>query len=313
MTNTSRTALLIVNPNSRSGGDADMQEGMALLEAASINLIKTSSQSAQETCQLIEDHRLHIDLVILGGGDGTISSAAPALYQHKLPFAILPLGTANDLARSLGMSGDLLEAFQLIVENHRSRMNLGVVNGHYFFNAANIGLGVRVTHELTPEIKKQWGVFSYLAAVFAALKKNRKFRATITVDDKPYRVNSIQVAIGNGRYYGGGNVIDEYSTIDDGKLCLYSVPPLTLWELLTLAPLLRSGKQRLTDKIFTASGRRIHIKTSRLREIHADGEPVGITPALFEVIPEALEVIRPQPVDVLSKDPEQTPEPALME
>ena len=299
MTNTVRTALLIVNPNSRSGSDADMQEGIALLEAAGIQLINTTSNSAEQTQRLIVEHCRTIDLVILGGGDGTISSAAPALYQHQLPFAILPLGTANDLARSLGMSGDLLEAFQLIVKNHRSRMNLGVVNGHYFFNAANIGLGVRVTHELTPEIKKQWGVFSYLAAVFAALKKNRKFRATIRVDGKPYKVSSIQLAVGNGRYYGGGNVIDEYSTIDDGKLCLYSVPPLTLWELLTLAPLLRNGKQRLTDKIFTASGQRIEVNTSRLREIHADGEPVSITPALFEVIPEALEVIRPQPDEVI--------------
>lgn len=299
MTNALRTALLIVNPNSRSGSDADMQEGIALLEAAGIQLINTTSNSAEQTRRLIVEHCRTIDLVILGGGDGTISSAAPALYQHQLPFAILPLGTANDLARSLGMSGDLLEAFQLIVKNHRSRMNLGVVNGHYFFNAANIGLGVRVTHELTPGIKKQWGVFSYLAAVFAALKKNRKFRATIRVDGKTYKVSSIQLAVGNGRYYGGGNVIDEYSTIDDGKLCLYSVPPLTLWELLTLAPLLRNGKQRLTDKIFTASGQRIEINTSRLREIHADGEPVSITPALFEVIPEALEVIRPQPDEVI--------------
>lgn len=295
MTDTSRTALLIVNPNSRSGSAADMEEGNALLEAAGIRLIHAASHSADETCQLIRQHRPTIDLVILGGGDGTISSAAPALYEHQLPFAILPLGTANDLARSLGMSDDLLEAFQVIAENHRSRVNLGVVNSHYFFNAANIGLGVRVTHELTPEIKKQWGVFSYLAAVFAALKKHREFCATILVDGQSHRVNSIQLAVGNGRYYGGGNVIDEYSTIDDGKLCLYSVPPLTLWELLTLAPLLRSGKQRLTDKIFTASGQRIEITTSRLREIHADGEPVSNTPAVFEVIPEALEVIRPKP------------------
>lgn len=298
---TSRTALLIINPNSRSGGDVDIQEGIALLERSGFTLIQSVSGSAEETTQLIDRYCKQVDLVILGGGDGTISSAAAALYRHQLAFAVLPLGTANDLARSLGMTGTVPEAFQLIVDNHRSPMDLGVVNGHYFFNAANIGLGVRVTHELTPEIKKQWGVFSYLAAIFAALKKHRKFRATIVVDDQSYSVHSIQLAVGNGRYYGGGNIIDEHSTIDDGQLCLYSVPPLTLWELLSLAPLLRSGKQHLTKKIFTAAGRKIEIKTSRLREIHADGEPVGITPAQFEVIPEALHVIRPRPEQMIAQ------------
>lgn len=287
-------ALLIVNPNSRMGGEADIKEGIALLESHGIELIQTQSTSAKNTAELIDQHHADVDLVILGGGDGTISSAAEALYRHQLPFAILPLGTANDLARSLGMTNDLPAAFQNIVDNHRRRMNLGVVNGHYFFNAANIGLGVSVTHELTPEVKKAWGVFSYLAAVFAALKNNRKFIINITVDSQPYRLRSIQMAIGNGRYYGGGNVIDENSTIHDGLLCLYSLPPLALWELLTLAPLLRRGKQHLSDRVFCATGKRLEIKTSSTREIHADGEPVCNTPAVFEVIPEALEVILPR-------------------
>jgi diacylglycerol kinase (ATP) len=293
MTTKPGTALLIINPNSRSGGEADIQEGIQQLEEAGFTVIQRASKSAEETKTLIEQYRDTASLVILGGGDGTISCAAPALYRHQLTFAILPLGTANDLARSLGMSNDIPAAFQMIVDNHRTRVNLGVVNGHYFFNAANIGLGVRVTHELTPEVKKKWGVFSYLKAVFAALKKNRKFRATLVVDEQPHRLRTIQLAIGNGRYYGGGNIIDENSTIDDGKLCLYSIPPLTFWELMTLAPLLRNGKQHLTNKIFTASGKRIEISTSRIREIHADGEPVSHTPAVFEVIPQALEVIIP--------------------
>jgi diacylglycerol kinase (ATP) len=231
----------------------------------------------------------------LGGGDGTISSAAAALYKHQLAFGILPLGTANDLARSLGISNNLPEAFQTIVDNHRSKINLGVINGHYFFNAAHIGLGVTVTHELTPEVKKRWGAFSYLKAVVAAFKINRPFRAAISANNRSYNLRSIQLAVGNGKYYGGGNVIDEKSEIDDGLLCLYSLPPLTFWELLARAPLLRYGKHRHIQKTFTLSAKWIEVKTAHPKEIHADGEPVSKTPAIFEVIPHALEVIRPLP------------------
>ncbi len=287
------TTLLILNANSRNGANADIQEGLQLLESAGMRIIQKNSGSAKETAQLIQDYREQIELVILGGGDGTISSAAEALYKHKLPFAILPLGTANDLARSLGLTNNLLDAFQTILNNYRSKINLGVINGHYFLNAAHIGLGVTVTHELTTEVKKKWGVLSYLKAAFAAFKNNRSFHVTISANGESHQMRSIQLAVGNGRYYGGGNVIDENSEIDDGLLCLYSLPPSTLWELLTRAPLLRYGKHSQMQKTFTISGKRIEIKTKRKKEIHADGEPVSKTPAVFEVIPRALEVIRP--------------------
>lgn len=289
------TALLILNGNSRNGANADIQEGLQLLESAGMRIIQKNSGSPRETAQLIQNHRHQIELVILGGGDGTISSAAEALYKHQLPFAILPLGTANDLARSLGIPNNLPDAFQTILNNCRSKINLGVLNGHYFLNAAHIGLGVTVTHELTPEVKKKWGVLSYLKAAFAAFKNNHSFHVTISANGESFQMRSIQLAVGNGRYYGGGNVIDENSEIDDGLLCLYSLPPSTLWELLTRAPLLRYGKHSQMQKTFTISGKRIEIKTKRAKEIHADGEPVSKTPAVFEVIPRALEVIRQSP------------------
>lgn len=289
------TALLILNGNSRKGADADIEEGLTALQNAGLSIIQKKSGSAKETAQLIEEYREQIQLVILGGGDGTISSAAAPLYKHQLTFAILPLGTANDLARSLGIPNNLPDAFQTIIDNHRGKINLGVINGHYFFNAAHIGLGVTVTHELTPEVKKRWGVFSYLKAVFVAFTTNSPFHATILANQKSYKLRSIQLAVGNGRYYGGGNVIDEKSEIDDGQLCLYSLPPSTFWELLTRAHLLRYGRHREMEKTFTLFSQRIEIKTKRPKEIHADGEPVSKTPAVFEVIPQALEVIRSLP------------------
>ena len=286
-------ALLIINPGSRMGAEANIQEGLELLEAAGFNLIKTESKSTQNTAQLIDEHHAQIELVIIGGGDGTINSAASALYRHKLALAILPLGTANDLARSLDIPNDLLASFNIIANNNRRKMDLGVVDGHYFFNAANIGLGVSVTRELTADLKKKWGVFSYLKAVLEAFKNNRTFRATITVDGTLHRMNSIQIAVGNGRYYGGGNIIDENATIDDGLLQLYSLQPQSFWELLSMAPLLRHGKHRQALRTFSAAGRNIAITTLPLREVYADGEPVSKTPVVFEVIPQALDVICP--------------------
>jgi diacylglycerol kinase (ATP) len=287
------TALLILNANSRNGAEANIQQGLDLLENAGIKLIQKNSGSSEETAQLIEQYRDQIQLVILGGGDGTISSAAGALYKHKLAFAILPLGTANDLARSLGIPNNLPDAFQAIVGNYRGKINLGVINGHYFFNVAHIGLGVTVTHELTPEVKKKWGIFSYLKAAFSAYKTHRPFRVVISANDQSYNLRSIQLAVGNGRYYGGGNVIDENSEIDDGLLCLYSLAPSSLWKLLTRAPLLRYGKHSHLQNTFTIHAKRIEINTAHPKEIHADGEPISKTPAIFEVIPDALEVIRP--------------------
>jgi diacylglycerol kinase (ATP) len=293
MRNVKSVALVLINPNSRMGSNAEIDDGLILLRQAGFSLIEQISNSAEQTALLIERYKNEIDLVILGGGDGTISSAAEVLYRYNLAFAIIPLGTANDLARSLNIPNNVAGAFQLIASNQRSRIDLGVVNGHYFFNVAHIGLGVSVTRELTPEVKKRWGVLSYLKAVFSAFSRHKNFRVTVDVDGKIHHLYSIQLAIGNGRFYGGGNIIDENSQIDDGELCLYSLPPLSLWELLTFAPLLRLGMHRQIARAFTVSGRCIAIDTKSVKEIHADGEPVSHTPATFKVIPSALEVVRP--------------------
>lgn len=291
----STIALLIINPKSRLGEAADLGTGVEQLRAAGMEVIQIDSPAAHSVGQIIDSYHDKVNLVILGGGDGTISSAAPALFRHKLPFAILPLGTANDLAHSLGMSKDLSEAFQNILNNRRHKINLGMINDHFFFNAANIGLGVKVTHELTPELKKTWGVLSYLQAVLRAIRANRSFKVRVEIDGRQHRMRSMQIAVGNGRYYGGGNIIDERSTIGDGLLYLYSLPPLSLIDLLSLGPLLRRGRQRQARHTFNAAGKQIKISTWPAREIHADGEPAGRTPVLFTVIPHALEVICPGP------------------
>ncbi len=286
-----KKALLLINPHSRNGADTDIAEGIELLRNAGTDVVIKHLEGSATAEQLIEANHKDIQLVIIGGGDGTINSALPALYRYKLRFAILPMGTANDLARSLGIPPDIDEAFHIIYENQYRKINLGIVNGRYFFNVAHIGLGVKVTKELTPDLKKKWGVFSYLKAIFSAFNNQNKFFVAIKSNGDSYRLRSIQLAVGSGRYYGGGNIINEDSEIDDGLLHLYSLYPQSFWQMLTCAPLLRFGKHKKIRRTFTLASREMEIITAPALEIHADGEHISKTPAQFKVIPQALEAI----------------------
>ncbi|SDK25122.1 lipid kinase, YegS/Rv2252/BmrU family [Microbulbifer yueqingensis] len=285
----------MLNPKSRAAAVADLAAGLEQLREAGIEVERVESGSVEEMHEAIRSRCDEFDLVIIGGGDGTISAAAGVLLECGQPLAVLPLGTANDLARSLGIGSDLERAFAVIADNHRTRIDLGEVNGHYFFNVANIGLGVHVTRELTDEVKKRWGVFSYFKAMGAALARSDQFRVRLKIDGHEHSLRSIQLAVGNGRFYGGGNVVDQDATINDGLLDLYSVRPQRLWELVTLAPLLRGGRHDLVRRVFNAAGREIEIDTNpEHMEVHADGEPVTQTPATFKVREKVLEVVVPR-------------------
>lgn len=138
-------ALLIINPHSRNGQAEALEGAVRLLEDTGIEVSVCESASESHLVSLIEDYDHEDGIVILAGGDGTISAALETLYNCQRTLAIFPMGTANDLARSIGISEDLLAAAQAIVTGKRERISLGQVNKHYFINVAHVGLGVDVT------------------------------------------------------------------------------------------------------------------------------------------------------------------------
>jgi hypothetical protein len=118
---------------------------------------------------VIRRYQQQIDLVIVGGGDGTLNATIEAIIETQLPLGILPLGTANDLARTLAIPNSLPEACQIIASGNLRRIDLGSVNGKYFFNVASLGLSVKITQQLTKEIKRRWGIFAYAAIAFQVI------------------------------------------------------------------------------------------------------------------------------------------------
>ena len=287
-----KRALLLINRHSRSGTDG-AEEAERLLKSHGLALIVEHIENLQMIQEAIGRHAGQVDCVIVGGGDGSLNAAAGQLLAHKLPMGILPLGTANDLARTLDIPSSLQEAAAIIAQGLTRRVDLGCVNGVYFFNVANIGLGVNVKHALSSESKKRWGALSYVMGVISALRRHRPFRAKITCDDKRLVMRAIQIGVGNGRFYGGGMVVAEDASIQDNMFSVYALKPASFWALVAIVPAFKAGRLHSVEPAITLRGRKVRIETHRPMQISTDGEVRTMTPADFSILAAALEVYAP--------------------
>lgn len=295
--NAPRRALLIVNRGSRKG-EAAHDAAFEGLRRHGIEPVCRECGSRDELSPLIAEHGRHVDMIVVGGGDGTLSAAASGVMQAKRPLGILPTGTANDLARTLAIPEDLDEAIRVIGEGHTRAIDIGSVNGELFFNVASIGLSAELAQALTPDLKRRFGKLGYAVAAFRVLARARPFRARIIAADRAVRSFTLQVAVGNGRFYGGGNIVTETAAIDDGCLDLYSLEFLQAWRLVLLLRAFRRGEHTTRREVRDLRGQAFEVHTRRPRPVNADGEIVTHTPAVFQVLPKAIEIIVPaEPVE----------------
>lgn len=288
----SRRALLLVNRHARQG-EKRLSQAIDCLEKLGFDLIEESTEHPEHLSELIHRYQHQVDLVIIGGGDGTLNAAVDALVETQLPLGILPLGTANDLARTLGISNTLTDACKIIAHGEQRRIDLGWVNGKHFFNVASIGLSVKITQRLTKEVKRRWGVFAYIATALQVLWTARPFRAEIGCKDQLIRVRTVQIAVGNGRYYGGGMAVASDARIDDQRLDLYSLGIEHWWQIIPLLPVMRHGKYIHSRRVLTLHGQEFEVNTKKPYPINTDGEITTYTPAKYRVIPQAIAVLVP--------------------
>ncbi|ARV59692.1 lipid kinase [Nostocales cyanobacterium HT-58-2] len=285
-------ALLLVNPHARQG-QKRLSEAIHCLKQLGLDLIEEYTEQPQLLDGIIKRYQNEVDLVIIGGGDGTLNAAVDALVETQLPLGILPLGTANDLARTLEIPNSLPEACKIIANGEVRRIDLGWVNGKHFFNVASLGLSVKITQKLTKQVKRRWGILAYAITALQAIWESRPFSAEIRINDKSTLVKTVQIAVGNGRYYGGGMAVAPDATIDDQRLDLYSLEIQHWWQIIPLLPAMRQGRHIHWREVRALSGQEIEVNTRKPRPINTDGEITTYTPAHFRVIPNALGVLVP--------------------
>jgi diacylglycerol kinase (ATP) len=288
----SRRALLLVNRHARQG-EKRLSEAINCLEKLDFDLIEESTEHPEHLGEVIHHYQRQVDLVIIGGGDGTLNAAVDALVETQLPLGILPLGTANDLARTLGIPNALPDACKIIAHGEQRRIDLGWVNGKHFFNVASMGLSVKITQRLTKEVKRRWGIFAYIATALQVIWSARPFRAEISFNNQLIHVRTVQIAVGNGRYYGGGMAVAPDATIDDQRLDLYSLEIENWWQIIPLLPAMRRGRHIHSRKVRALHGQEFEVHTRKPRPINTDGEITTYTPAKYRVIPQAIAVLVP--------------------
>ena len=290
-----KEAVLVVNAHSRKGR-ALFRRATFALRGAGIRLI--SAHAVRKKGQLIPTVKKAVrdgaPMVIVGGGDGSLSSAVDELVDRDCVFALLPLGTANSFARTLGIPLDLEGAIETIVTGRRRWVDLGVIDGDYFANSAAIGLSPLIGATVPHNLKKWFGRFGYLTWAIWWIYRFKPFELVIeTEDGERHEMSALEVRIANGGYHGGVEVVDD-ARVDSGEVVIQAIAGRAKHRLLRnwLAVLMNDRRSK-RDTVVDFHATKFRLITDPPLPISIDGEVLGHTPATIEVAERAIEVVVP--------------------
>jgi diacylglycerol kinase (ATP) len=235
-----------------------------------------------------------IECVIVAGGDGTIAGVLNDLDLTKNPIVgILPLGTGNSFARSLGLPLEYAEAMAVIKSAHTRQTALAGADGRIFVNAAAIGMSARTAMHISDMTKRYFGRLAYFISGSRQLLLHRPFKCTVMTAKKTYEFTTHELLVVNGAYYGARRM-DNHTSVYKNYLTFVALgtdKSRIKYILSHLGVLL--GRQIRGVQPLSFSTQTATVTTTPRRLIHADGEVIGKTPATFAIKPKAVTVLVP--------------------
>jgi diacylglycerol kinase (ATP) len=302
-----RSAAVVTNAGSRRGAVAHERAVEKMKKAGmpitSVHHVVSGTELAETLERVIEDGH---DLLVVGGGDGTLACAAGRVAGTDIVLGILPLGTANDLARTLDIPKNLAKACAAVADGKVVDIDLGRANGQPFLNVASVGLSVDVTEALSPGLKRYFGPLAYGIATLRAYARHQPFRARLEFpegDHEPLELGGLlQVAVGNGRHFGGGNTVSPTAGIDDHTFDIYAILEAPLREHMKIARSLKDGSFVEHDRVHHLTSQRVRLVTEPGLSVNLDGEIATATPTNFTIERNAVHVVVPQSSSSASLD-----------
>jgi diacylglycerol kinase (ATP) len=287
-----QSAVLVANSGARQTADTFAKARTMLVERG-VHLTMTHVvDSHRDLCRCVRRAvKNGSGLVIVAGGDGTMTAAAGQLAKTKAVLGVLPLGTGNSFALSLGIT-DLDVAVEAIVAGRVRAVDLGSVNGTYFANFATIGLSSTIAEATSNRLKKIAGAAAYVLAGLLPALRSRPFRCKVRAGKQKIAFQTFQVIVANGRYFGHTALTPDAS-LDSGHLTFYSTSDASVVDAAKTYASLLLDRQGILANAHILEAPELRVSARPAQALAIDGEKCGRTPAHFRVVPRALRVMVP--------------------
>lgn len=282
---------VILNPQS---GSSDRREFISRLDGVCHEMAE-AGQGEERTRRAIDSGATR---VIAAGGDGTISEVVRGMMAAKgqATLGIFPMGTGNDLARTLAIPDDPEEAIKCLETGSvRSIDVIRVTSAGRVTHAVNAcagGFSGQVDERISSDLKSTWGPLAYLLGAASTLPDLTHFETTLEWDDGSVEsIHALNVIVANGRTVGGGKRVAPLANPEDGLLDVVTVEVASVPRLAEVAARLLAGNYLDSELVHFRRARRLRVSSEPGMSFNVDGDLFTREPVVFEVLPKAINVI----------------------
>lgn len=289
-----RKAALVINTKSRKG-ERLFFDSIDLLGKEGIEIEKSYPARTPEILHesVVEAIAKGYKLVIVGGGDGTLSSVVKHFAGKDVVMGVLPLGTGNSFARSLNLPLNLKDYVKVIAQGQVAEINLGKIGKEYFANVASIGFNAKVAKHTPDQLKKYLGFFAYGLVGLRLFVGKSSFKATIKIGRDTIEGRYNQLVIANGSFFGITKIYDQ-ANIKNNELVVISIDASNRRQIIKSWFGFMIGRPKMFSGVKIHGGKEVQISTNPVLNVDIDGEEKVITPITATLVPNALKVMVPK-------------------
>ncbi len=281
--------LLIINSGSRQG-EQNRELILEEFKKQQVEVIYDENITPNRYTDYILKYSDQVDAVVVGGGDGTVSLALEGIIKSGQKLGVLPLGTANNLARNLNVPNSLPEAIQVLIKGFTKKIDVATVNDQYFLNVVGLGLSAQINHGIRKDAKKYFGVLAYIYYAIKIARKLQPMSVSLITAAGRETFKTLQLTVCNGRFYGSSFVAEEQASIQDGMLDVICTPPQSWLKGFKIIPALVKGQHTKLEEIKSYKWSEFRLETKRPVSLDVDGDVRTKTPADFKILEKKLEV-----------------------
>ncbi len=287
--------LFVVNPRAgnREGGRLELAISEESRNQGFEYLIYRIQSSNEEKNIQQEISEYRPDIIGVAGGDGTVNLLARILKGQQTPLLIIPLGSANGMAKELAIGNRIDTALQLITSGIEKRIDLLNINGNICIHLGDVGLNASIVKRFDKDPKR--GLWTYARHLYKELFLIDVYKFNINIDGQQIKRKAVSVTFANASKYGTGAVINPLGRVDDGKFELVIIKPFPKIHLLSITWKMFIGRLQTSEFVEVFSCKKAFIVTSKRTTLQIDGEVMGKTKEIeVEVLPLAVNMLIPK-------------------